>query len=83
MDMQKHKKHQFSHTDPEQSKVQKVESEKVKPGLDINDKVPKFVYRDLKRTTYIVGGFIIVLGILYAVQVKTNWLEPVLKVFGL
>jgi uncharacterized membrane protein len=83
MDMKKHKKHQFSHTDPEHLKVQKVEGDNVKTELDANDNVPKFVYRDLKRTGYIIGIFIALLIALYFVQTKTNWLAPVLKVFGL
>jgi hypothetical protein len=85
--MKKTKKHHFKHTDPEiaaQAKTTK-DGQKVtaNPERSQKDMVPSFVYRDLKRTIIIITGFILALVTLYVIQIKTDWLTPVLKVFGI
>ena len=82
--MKNTKKHSFAHVDPEQAKIpEEVTTRSGKVVTKKEDNIPKFVYRDLGRTTYIIGGFIALLVALYIVQIKTNWLAPVLHIFGI
>ena len=82
--MKNTKKHSFTHVDPEQ--INEAEQITTKSGEVIakkDDNIPKFVYRDLGRTTYIIVGFLVLLAALYLIQIKTNGLAPVLKIFGI
>jgi hypothetical protein len=82
--MKKAKKHQFSHVDPETvKKGEKITTKSSKTVEKKEDTIPTFVYRDLGRTTYIIAGFLVLLAALYLIQIKTNWLAPVLKFFGI
>lgn len=80
--MKQKKKHQFAHVDPEKTKSTNVESNDLVFAPEKEDRVPDFVYRDLVRTGIIIGAFVALIIALYVIQLKTNWLAPVLKIFG-
>ena len=81
--MKKSKKHIFAHVDPEN----KPQKEVAKNGKEVrkktDDNIPSFVYRDLGRTGYIIAAFLAILAAIFLIQQKTNWLNPVLKLFGI
>ena len=82
--MKKTKKHVFSHVDPEKiAKIENNSKDGTAKEMVKTDNVPAFVYRDLKRTGMIISVFILSLVLLYGIQIKTSWLTPVLKKFGL
>lgn len=82
--MKKTKKHQFAHVDPEKSpNLIEVKTKSGDTYVKKEDNIPNFVYRDLGRTTYIISIFLALLLALYLIQTKTDWLAPVLKIFGI
>lgn len=82
--MKKSKKHQFVHQDPEnQTKANSTEAVTAGEKSASKDTVAPFVYRDLKRTGYIIFIFILILAGVYLIQAKTDWLNPVFKLFGI
>jgi uncharacterized membrane protein len=80
--MKKSKRHTFYHADPEKIVPKNIAKEN-SSQVQEEDRVPDFVYRDLKRTAVIVGLFILLVVVLYFVQIKTGLMSPVLKKFGI
>lgn len=82
--MKKIKKHHFVHRDPELAKKEddpkKADDQKHKiRGLDSLG----IIKRDLKKTILVILAFVAAIGILYAVQIKTDLLAPILRLFDL
>lgn len=91
MTMKKPKRHYFAHKDPEAASGQVQEPQenehkkgetKVKKAV-IDDPALFAIKKDLKKTGLSILLFLVLLLILFFVQLKTNILSPVLKLFGL
>lgn len=78
--MKKNIKHKFRHQDPE--KV--ITSKKSTPMKEIKvSKNLSYETADLKKTGILISIFVLSIILLYFVQIKTDLLRPVLKLFGL
>lgn len=83
--MKKLKKHHFTHIDPEiksdsNKKVGDIsEDSSSKKGIDNYDVIKK----DLKRTTFTIGIFVLLVVIFYVLSQKTDILNEVISKLGI
>lgn len=84
--MKTHKKHNFSHKDPEKTNNDILNPTQTKQESKNDEgKNSEFmlIRRDLKKTIIMVAIFFVITALLYIIQIKTDWLSPALKIFGL
>lgn len=80
--MKKTKKHIFHHPDPEKvAQSKEVKTQSVSPKA--KNGTQSFIQRDLKKTILSITAFIALLAIIYLISIKTGYLKPVYKIFGL
>ncbi len=83
--MKTHKKHNFSHKDPEKtnSNINPVKTIEKSKNIKVKDSEFRLIGHDLKKTIIMVIVFFLITALLYLIQIKTDWLSPALKIFGL
>jgi hypothetical protein len=82
MVMKKNIKHVFAHRDPESIKVAKINEKDEELESPINDEL-NVVRRDLRKTVITIIVFVAIILAFYFIQIKTDLLKPVLRLFGL